>query len=148
MKNNTKDKPEFRDKRQFPRLEQEFTVYYDVVSNELPEPLSQPGRKGKAKNISGGGLYLVLPSIYQRTIKKLLNHGSKLSLEFYLPDFQDRIRVFAEVRWSRGTSRFWDVLPRCWELGVRFVYIHPETRDAIVKYVINKQIEDHLTETG
>ena len=146
--NNIVKKQGSKDQRQFPRLDQEFTVYYEVVSNELTEPLIQLARKGKARNISGGGLYLVLSGIYQRAIRKLLNHQNKLSLEFYLPDFQDRVRVFAEVRWSRGKPRWWDVLPRCWELGVRFVYIHPETRDAIVKYVINKQIEDHLTETG
>lgn len=131
--------------REYPRLEEEFPVYFEVVPNSVQKPVPRPQRKGIAKNISGGGLYLISPRMRRGLMKKLLSHLSKLSIEFYLPDFQHKISVLGEVRWVNGLLQWWSIFPRHWELGVRFIYIPPQDKDSIIKYVINKQIEDHLT---
>lgn len=131
--------------REYPRLEEEFPVYFEVVPNSQERPVSRPLKKGIAKNISGGGLYLISPRMRKGLIKKLLAHLNKLSIEFYLPDFQHRISILGEVRWVKKISRWWKMFPRHWELGVRFTYIPAGDRDSVIKYVINKQIEHHLT---
>lgn len=133
------------EQREYARLDQEFTVFFDVVPNSIQKPVEFPKRKGTAKNISGGGLYFISSKMHQGIIRKLLGHFNKLSLEFYLPDFQNKIRALGEVRWVKGKLRWWNIFARDWELGVRFIYIRPEDRDSIIKYIINKQIEDHLT---
>lgn len=133
--------------REYPRLEQEFTVYFDVVPKRETAPLAKPQRKGLAKNISGGGLYLVTSKLRKGIIKNLLDHLCKLTIEFYLPDFQNKIRVLGEVRWVKEKLHWWDIYPKTRELGVRFVYIQPEDKDSIIKYVINKEIEEHLTKS-
>lgn len=133
------------EQREYTRLDQEFRVYFDVVPNSLQKPTDFPRREGIAKNISGGGIYFVSSKMYKGIIKRLLGHFSKLSMEFCLPDFQDKIKVLGEVRWVKGRLQWWDILGRRWELGVRFIYIRPEDRDSIIKYIINKQIENHLT---
>lgn len=135
------------EQREYTRLDQEFVVFFDVVQNSLQKPVEFPRRKGTAKNISGGGLYFVPSRMYKRIVKKLLGHFNKLSMEFNLPDFQNKVRVLGEVRWVKGKLQWWNILARHWELGVRFVYIRPEDRDSIIKYIINKQIEDHLAKT-
>lgn len=132
------------EQREYPRLEEEFIVYFGVVPGNTERPITRPRRKGTAKNISGGGLYLVSPRMSQGVIKKLLRKINKLSIEFYLPDFQYKIDVLGEVRWVRDGIGWWNIFPRHWELGVRFVYIKPEDKDSIIKYVINRQIERHL----
>lgn len=134
------------EQRQYPRLEQEFPVMFEVVPLTLSRPLVKPRYKGWAKNISGGGLYTLIPRISKRTIKKLLEHGLKLSIEFYLPDFQNRVKVLGEIRWARKKSKWWRVWSVLWALGVKFTYIQAEDKDCIIKYVINKQIEEHLLE--
>lgn len=132
------------EKREYPRLEQEFAVFFDVVPNNTEKPIPKPQRKCIAKNISGGGLYLVSPKMRRGIIKRLLGHLNKMNLEFYLPDFQQKINALGEVRWAKDGLQWWNIFPRCWELGVRFLYIEPSDRDSIIKYVINRQIEDHL----
>lgn len=131
--------------REYPRLEEEFPVYFDIVPNSVQKPIPRPQRKGVAKNISGGGLYLISSRIRKGIVKRLLGHLGKLSIEFCLPDFQHKISILGEVRWVKGLSAWWNMFPRHWELGVRFIYIQPEDKNSIIKYVINKQIEDHLT---
>lgn len=136
-----------KEQRKFPRLEKEFPVFFSVVPSDLEKPVSEHSKKGFAKNISGGGLYLVLPKINRSVIKKLLDRTCKLSMEFHLPDFQHKIKVFAEVRRVKNVSRCLAFFSCNWELGVRFIYIHDEDKDSIIKYVINKEIEDHLTKS-
>lgn len=132
------------EQREYPRLEQEFPLRFEVVSADLSRPLVKPPRKGLVKNISGGGLYIVVSRLRRSTIKKLTEHHFQLTIEFYLPDFQNRVKALGEVQWSKEKSRWWQIWPKLWALGIRFTYIQPEDRDCIVKYVINKQIEDHL----
>lgn len=132
------------ERREYPRLEQEFEVLFSVVPSTGTKPVSAPTKKGLAKNISGGGLYLITPRMFKGTIKKLNNHICKLSMEFYLPDFQNKIRVLGEICRVKDSIRWWKIFPKHWELGVRFTHIQPQDKDSIIKYIINKQIEDHL----
>lgn len=131
--------------RQYPRLEQEFTILYDVVPNTVLAPEPKPYGKSVAKNISGGGLHLVMPRMPKRVVKKLLAHSHKLNLEFRLPDFNDKINILGEVRWAKGGLKWWNILPVKRELGVKFIYTQAHYKDAIIKYVINKQIEEQLS---
>ncbi len=130
--------------RQYPRLDQEFPVKYEVVPVDLSRPLGQPKGKAWVKNVSGGGMYLLISHFSQGMIKKLQQQSVKLSLVFCLPDFQNKIKVLAEVRWSKKKSPWWTFWSSKWAMGVRYTAIQPEDRDCIIKYVINKQIEDHL----
>lgn len=135
------------EQREFPRLEQEFPVRFEVVQPNLPRPLAKPRHKGIAKNISGGGLYIVIVSrLPKSTVKKLLEHRVRLSIEFYLPDFQSRVKALGEVQWSKEKVHWWQIWPKRWSLGIKFTYIQPEDRDCIIKYVINKKIEDQLVD--
>jgi hypothetical protein len=136
------------EKREYPRLEQEFPVRFDVVDTSLTRPAVGAKREGAVKNISGGGLYFISPRLSKWTIKKLLAHCYNLSIEFYLPDFQNKINILGEVRWEKGGIKWWSVFPKKWELGVKFIYVKPEDKDAILKYVINKQIESQLMEAS
>lgn len=130
--------------RQYPRLEREFSVKYEVTGIELPRPLIQPKSKGWAKNISGGGMYLNVYGVRKSKLKQLLDRSAKFSLGFYLPDFQNKIKTFGEVRWYKCISPWWKIWSKNWSLGIKFIYIQPEDRDCIIKYVINTQIEEHL----
>lgn len=137
------------EQRRYPRLGEEFPVRFELVSPVLPRPLAKPVRKALARDISGGGVYLVVLSCLRKaTVKKLLEQSIKLSIEFYLPDFQNRIKALGVVQWIKGEMHWWQIWPKRWSLGIRFTYIQTEDRDSIIKYVINKQIDNHLVKPG
>lgn len=136
-----------REQREYPRLEQEFSVNFDIVPNDTASPMPKPQKKGIAKNISGGGMHFAASSLRKGVVKKLLSHSCKLNMEFYLPDFQNRINVLGEVRWAKDGFHWWSFFPTQWELGVKFVQIQQADKDSIIKYVINKQIEEQLAKT-
>lgn len=130
--------------REYPRLEQEFLINFEIVAKTVTTPIVKPEQKGKARNISGGGLYLIVSGMGKGIVKKLLEREVKLSIEFYLPDFQNKIRALGEARWARAKQGWLSYFSGAWELGIRFVQIQTEDKDSIIKYIINRQIEEHL----
>lgn len=132
------------EQRVYPRLEQEFPAYFDIVPDSTAKPMPKPARKGVVKNISGGGIYLVSSQMNRCAVKKLLSHSFKLNIEFYLPDFQSRINVLGEIRWIKDRIQWWNIFPKIWKMGIQFIYIEPSDKNSIIKYVINKQIENQL----
>lgn len=130
--------------REYPRLNQEFPVSFEVVPLDLPRPVAQPQRKAWAKDISGGGMYLLFSFLSKKAVRKLLQKSARFSLVFNLPDFQNKIKVLAETRWGSKKAPWWCFWCSRWALGVKFVFIQSEDKDCIIKYVINRQIEEHL----
>jgi len=135
------------EKREYPRLEHEFPVRFDIVDASVTKPSAGAKSEAVVKNISGGGLYFLSPKLSLWKVRKLLDHSHNLSIELYLPDFQNKINILGEVRWEKGGIKWWSIFPKKWELGVKFIYVNPEDKDAILKYVINKQIESQLMKT-
>jgi c-di-GMP-binding flagellar brake protein YcgR len=132
------------EKREYPRLEQGIPVFYEIISKSTRKISAIYKKKGIMKNIGGGGLYFISSKLWRMTVRKLLSHSLNLNIEFYLPDFQNKINIVGEVRWEKDGKRWWNILPKRHELGVKFTSIKPEDKDAIIKYVINKQIENQL----
>ena len=135
------------EKREYPRLKTEFPIKYEVIPLSLPRPLMKPDKEGLAVNISGGGLYVIISNMKRSIINKLIKHSLKMSIELYLPDFHNRIKVLGDIQWAKTKSKWWQIWDNEWHLGVKYSFIQNEDRDCIVKYVINKQIEDRIIES-
>jgi len=135
------------EQREYARLKEEFPVVFAFVPSTLLRPLAKPKRKGIVKNISGGGLYMLIASrMHRGMVKKLLAHSFKISVEFYLPDFQYKVNALADVQWIKEKMHWWQIWSKQWSLGIKFTYMQPADRDYIIKYIINKQIESNLLE--
>ena len=110
------------ERRRFVRLDTRLAVSYDVLPSEGE-------RMTVLKDVGGGGVCLFAD--------RPLPPGTGLRVSMKLPDRQDPVRFTAEVVWSEPyeiigqTSREQAV-----EVGVRFLEIAPQEREAILQHVI------------
>jgi hypothetical protein len=132
------------EQREYERFGQEFPISYDIVQYSVPNPLPDPKKSGTSQNISGGGICLLTAPMSIFAVRKLLSKKTKFSLEFYLPDYQHKINVLGEARWSSMNLSWWHLFPKRWALGIKFIKMNTNDKDLIIKYVINKQIETNL----
>ena len=111
------------ERRKFVRLDTRLEVTYTVLPS---------GGKVKAvtKDIGGGGVCLFA--------EKVLPAGTLLQVAMRLPDREPPVHFTAEVVWCEpyeviGKS---GTRERAVEVGVRFVEIAPQDRDAVMQHVI------------
>ena len=78
--------------------------------------------KGTAANLGAGGLFLVAD--------QLTPVGAELLLSFQLPEVDEELEVWAEVRWVRG-----DVAGQPWGMGLRFLDLAAADRGVIGEFV-------------
>lgn len=110
------------ERRQFVRLDTTLPVTYRVLpSHTLQET--------NTKNVSGGGVCVFL--------KGRLPVGTPLEVQITLPGRATPATFTAEVIWCEefevvGGAKH----ERAIHAGVRFVFIHPKDREAIMQHVI------------
>lgn len=109
------------DRRQFVRLDTTLAVSYRV----LPSSVVQTAH---TKNISGGGLCVFL--------SERLPLGTPLELQITLPARAQPATFTAEVVWCEEFEVIGETRARSIQAGVRFVFIHPNDREAIMQHVI------------
>lgn len=110
------------ERRRFVRLDTRLEVSYSVLPSGGP-------RQTVSKDISGGGICLFAD--------RVLPLGTRMQVEMRLPGREQPVHFTAEVMWSEQyevigrTQR-----DRAVEVGVRFVEIAPQDREAILQHVI------------
>ena len=110
------------ERRRFVRLDTRLEVEYTVLPTGSP-------RVTVSKDISGGGICLFAD--------RVLPVGTKLQIAMRLPGREQPAHFTAEVMWSEQ----YEVIGRTQqdkavEVGVRFVDISPQDREAILQHVI------------
>lgn len=111
-----------QERRQFVRLDTRLEISYAVLPTEK-------AKRALTKDIGGGGICLFA--------EKPLPAGTRLQVAMTLPGREEPVNFTAEVVWceqyeviGKGEHR------RAVELGVRFMEIAPQDRDAIMQHVI------------
>lgn len=110
------------ERRQFVRLDTRLDVLYSVLPDGSPQ-------RAASKNIGGGGICFFA--------EKVLTPGTCLQVAMKLPDREQPVNFMAEVVWSEPyevigrTER-----QRAVEVGVRFLEVAPQDREAIMQHVI------------
>ena len=110
------------ERRRFVRLDTRLEVNYTVLPSGSP-------RQTVSKDISGGGICLFAD--------RLLPIGTRLQVGMKLPGREQPVNFTADVVWSEQyevigkTQR-----DRAVEIGVRFVEIAPQDREAVMQHVI------------
>lgn len=89
------------DRRMHRRVELATDVKYDII------PMSSSAESGAVRNISEGGLCLLLD--------KELPKGTVMHVEFNLPPENDRIEAIVKVVWSQP-------IEGQWLIGVKFLH--------------------------
>ena len=110
------------ERRRFVRLDTRLEVEYSVLPSGSP-------RATVSKDISGGGICLFAD--------RMLPVATKLQIAMRLPGRESPVHFTGEVMWSEQ----YEVIGRTQrdkavEVGVRFVEIAPQDREAIMQHVI------------
>jgi c-di-GMP-binding flagellar brake protein YcgR len=111
------------DKRKFPRLSFNVEVKYEVVRGRSPK-----AKKSRARNISAGGLCVM--------ILEKVKAGTLLNLEFSLPDADAPIIAKGKVMWVEKLSIYAAESHVSYDCGVSFVDIAPGDREKITRHVM------------
>ena len=113
------------ERRQFVRLDTNLAVTYKVLPSSVPERLEAT----KTKNVSEGGLCVFL--------NQRLPVGTPMEFQINLPGRDKPAAFTGEITWCEEfevvgkTQR-----ERVVQAGVRFVFIHPKDREALMQHVI------------
>jgi c-di-GMP-binding flagellar brake protein YcgR len=112
------------EKREFLRIEDYLPVSYFKIRKK--ESL----KKAQRENISGGGIKLI--------INEKISVGTKLKLNFDLPDSIHPLTIFAEgcVVWQKEIKEDDE---KKYEVGISFEKIKKEEREKILRYVLSKR---------
>ena len=111
------------DKRKFPRLSFNVEVKYELLRGRSPK-----AKKSQAKNISAGGLCVM--------ILEKIRAGTLLNLEFSLPDADTPIIATGKVVWVEKLSIYGAEPLVSYDCGVSFVDITPGDREKISRHVM------------
>jgi len=79
---------------------------------------------GYSTNLSQGGIFI--------ESKNLLEPGTRMILEFKLPNQKGSIRAYGEVKWVTRTKASKRIKPG---MGVQFINIHEAYRKEIARYI-------------
>ena len=110
------------ERRQFVRLDTRLEMSYNV----LPAAKAQPT---VSKNIGGGGICIFSDQV--------LEPGTRLNVSMKLPDQPRVIAFIGEVIWSEPYEVIGQTQrQRAVEVGLQFVEIADQDRDAILQHVI------------
>ncbi len=110
------------ERRQFVRLDTRLEVSYTQLPSGTP-------RQSTTKDIGGGGICLFA--------EEVLPAGTRLQVSAKLPDRERPVHFTGEVVWSEAYEVIGKTQRRrAVEIGVRFVEIAPQDRDAIMQHVI------------
>ncbi|MCK4261493.1 PilZ domain-containing protein [bacterium] len=128
-----------RERRKYRHLPTRVTVDYALRFAGDEKSIITEGR-GVAKNISGDGMFLEISALSPQDLYKLKMRDDKLQITFTLPLSEDPIITLCELVWSKM------VKPDINAIGIKFVSIKAVERAKILKYTINKLINDSLYE--
>ena len=112
------------ERRKFVRLDTRLEISYTVTS--LP---ADKAKRTVTKDIGGGGVCLFA--------ERPLPSGTQLQVAMKLPGREPPVNFTAEVVWCEQYEMIGkEEQSRAVELGVRFMEIAPQDRDAIMQHVI------------
>lgn len=112
------------ERRKFVRLDTRLEISYTATA--LP---ADQAKQAVTKDIGGGGICLFA--------ERLLPPGTQLQVAMRLPGREQPVNFTAEVVWCEQYEVIGrEERQRAVELGVRFLEIAPQDRDAILQHVI------------
>ena len=110
------------ERRQFVRLDTRLEIKHTVLPSGMPLETT-------TKNIGTDGVCLFAD--------RELPPGTRLQVSMKLPDREEPVHFTAEVMWSETYETIGKTQrERAVEVGVRFVEIAPQDRDAVMRHVI------------
>lgn len=115
------------ERRQFVRLDTNLSVTYKVLPSSVPERIEAT----RTVNISEGGLCIFL--------SEKLPQGTPLEILVKLPGRDKPAAFTAEVTWCQESA----VVGKApiIQAGIRFVFINPKDRDALLQHaILNLQV--------
>jgi len=123
------------EQRRYLRLDLVFPVQFRLVSQDGKEFLSE-WLQGFTKDISNGGIGLMVNNLNPDLAQIIKNKQAKLLLDIEMPVTKNPIPAEARIAWWREVS----VVKHKYFIGLSYEQINPAQNNMIMRYVIARRV--------